>query len=132
MLDDTMKKQSKYPELLGLTGAEYRRAWNRLHADKMREVSKRFYDSHPGLRQQLSRKCHKKHMHEFGMARTSRINIKFKAKATMSYKRWSPVDDDMLVSSGMTYAQLAELLGRSLRSIMNRKHKIMRVERGLN
>jgi len=112
--------KSKYPQLEGLKGIEYRKAWNKLHRDKTRLAQREFRKRHPEMYHQR----HVKHMADHGMAAISRINIPFREKATQRYQRWVVREDEVVMSGNLTMKQCALLLGRSLRAVMNRKHKL--------
>jgi hypothetical protein len=112
--------KSKYPQLEGLKGIEYRKAWNKLHRDKTRLAQREFRVRHPDI----YKKRHHQHMLKHGMAETSRANIPFREKATQSYQRWVLRDDEMVMSGQLTIKQCALRLGRSLRAVMNRRHKL--------
>ena len=112
--------KSKYPQLEGLKGIEYRKAWNKLHRDKTRIAQREFRKRHPELHKQR----HQEHMTKHGMAAISRANIPFREKATQRYQRWVVREDQMVMSGQFTLKQCALKLGRSLRAVMNRKHKL--------
>jgi hypothetical protein len=112
---------SKYPELDGLKGVEYRKAWNKLHRETMILVQKRFRERHPEMHKQR----HAEHMSKYKMAETSRVNIPYREKATNSFQRWCIHEDKILMSGQYTQSECALKLGRSLRAVMNRKHKLV-------
>lgn len=116
---------SKYPELNGLKGIEYRKAWNKLHKDRMRLSVLKHRLNNPDRYRALRAAQHKRHMAEHGMAATSLVNMEFREKAVQRFQRWT-VREDKTLMSGLTMKQCALKLKRSLRAVMNRKHKLRR------
>ena len=126
---------SKYPELDGLKGAEYRRAWNKLHPEEMRKSLRRFYKSHPGYTSVSNGRFRLKH----GILPKTKFNDRSIQKANFRYKRWDDVSDELIMrrscpsgEGDYAYSQgeLAPKLGRSLIGIQRRRHKLRTMEKG--
>lgn len=120
-------KNSKYPELQGLRGLEYRKAWNRLHPEVLREAQKRFKKSPKGrvssrkwrLKYRHGSKHYKQIRHRYNV----RKNDASRKVATMFRQPWGPVEDAMLFS-GIPQSKLVFKLGRSISAIQQRKIRL--------
>ena len=107
--------------LKGLKGIEYRKAWNKLHRERMNECNKA-YRSRSGS--WLYKKRHARTIREKGAAMTTLRSRESETKATMAFERWGPVEDDLLMCGKYTESQLVEMLGRSVRAIQRRKWRL--------
>lgn len=117
---------TKHPELKGLHGQEYRRAWNKLHKKRMTAVSRRFYKTEKGRSLR-----HKWHLLQRGSRQRKRSRGRYNVRknnqsrkfATMSRQKWGPVEDAMLYD-GTPQSKLVHILGRSIFAIQQRKVRL--------
>jgi hypothetical protein len=124
---------SKYPELDGLKDDEYRRAWNKLHPEEMRQARRRFYKSHPGYTSVSNARYRLKH----GILPKTKMNDRSIQKANFRYKRWDEVSDELIMRRACpngegdyaySESELAAKLGRSLIGIQRRRHRLRTIE----
>jgi hypothetical protein len=121
---------TKYPELEGLYGKEYRNAWNKLHRKECREALRRYYRTGKGKAKR--KEWHFKLRHSIGRKKNRgrynvRRNNKSRKVATMSRQLWGPVEDAMLFS-GIPQSKLVHELGRSILAIQQRKIRIKKMD----
>jgi hypothetical protein len=125
---------SKYPELQGLKGLEYRKAWNKLHAERMREVGRKCR-AKPGYYKAYGERFRRR----YGTCHTSHRNNATIAKASLRFQRWDPISDDLIMRGEDQGGQwvyehgdgsLATMLGRTIRGIMARRRRLRRGETG--
>lgn len=125
---------SKYPELQGLKGIEYRKAWNKLHRQKMREAVRKCR-SKPGYYTAHNTRYRQRH----GACQTTVRNNTTISQASLRFQRWDPISDDLIMRGHYQGDQwiyehgeghLAKLLGRTIRGVMNRRRRLRRGETG--
>jgi hypothetical protein len=114
--------------LRGLKGAEYRRAWNKLHRDRCRRAQQEFKARNPERWKELqtkhSKKSHTEHVQKYGVSKTTYLSRLSEEKAISAYKRWEPSEDVMLLTWEHKAKELATKLGRSIRAVQRRRHRL--------
>jgi hypothetical protein len=125
---------SKYPELQGLKGLEYRKAWNKLHAERMRQVGRKCR-AKPGYYKACGERFRRRH----GTCQTTLRNNATIPEASLRFQRWDPISDDLIMRGDYQDGQwvyqhgdgaLAAMLGRTIRGIMARRRRLRRGETG--
>jgi hypothetical protein len=115
--------------LKGLKGIEYRKAWNKLHKERMNECSKEYRSRNASW---IYKKRHSRFIREKGASMTTIRSRESESKATMAFERWGPVEDNLLMCGEYTESQLVEMLGRSIRAIERRKWRLRQVDSSEN
>ena len=126
--------------LRGLKGIEYRKAWNKLHREKMNEVSRNYRKRHPEVahaRWLVFKEKHPElgHIPDF-LKKEYRGNGKGKKKyyggfesAKCRGNRWDVIEDCMVMERKMTDRSLARELERSISAIQGRRFKLTKANK---
>lgn len=117
--------------LKGLKGAEYRKAWNKLHRERCRQSEREWRKRNPDKckmpedRKKMLTKIYR----ESGKRRIARDRHKpiyygEWEKASMRREPWGVVEDCMVMARKASDRQLAAQLGRSIKAIQMRRCKL--------
>ena len=117
------ENMTKYPELQGLTGNEYRKKWNKIHRREMNEAGRRYRRKYKGTGRRS-----KQFMDNHGHCETTHRNRKTIAFATQRYKRWEDIDERRVLEHSVPDSKLVKIIGRTMRSIMNKRRRLLKRE----
>jgi hypothetical protein len=112
---------------VGLTGLEYRKEWNRLNRDRTRAASRRYIKRHPEKTRKMPREVVERYRSERRHEDKRRYYSGWES-ARQRGTRWTAEETGLLVNHRGTDRQLASLLGRSIRAIQKRRHRLMASE----
>lgn len=119
---------SKYKELEGLKGREYRNMWNKIHRKECKEHAKRWRAKRTPTYKRLRkrqierRKANGKHQELMQRYYTSH------KKPTFSGARWCETEDVIVLAKNLSDREIANKLGRSIKAIEMRRLKLKKKE----
>ncbi len=105
---------------VGVTGAEYRKQWNRLNSHRMREASRRYRKNHPERASKFPREVrehYRKHKRKFYKP----IYYRDWDKAENRNKPWTIEDQKLVETFNGTDRELSRIIGRSIQAIQKRR-----------
>ena len=112
---------TKYPELHGLTGKEYRKKWNKIHRREMNDAGRRYRLKYKGTGRRA-----RLFMGNHGCCETTHRNRKTIVFATQRFKRWEDIDERMVLEHSVPDSKLGKIIGRTMRSIMNKRRRLLK------
>ena len=121
---DEATRSPSLESLKGLKGAEYRKAWNKLNRDRMKEVNKAWSARNPGKDRARIQAWHNKNP---GKRNAQRGDEKYYAgheKAKSKGQPWGVVEDYIVMDSGEPDKIIAEKLGRSVKAVEIRRCRL--------
>jgi hypothetical protein len=108
----------------GVTGAEYRRQWNRLNRARVNAASKRWLERHPERRKPIPREVVQKYRKERRHKDKPRYYSGWE-QAKHRGTRWTLGEIELLASFAGTDRELSKMLGRSINAIQKRRHLLL-------
>jgi hypothetical protein len=106
---------------VGVSGAEYRRQWNRLNRDRLRLAGRRYYANHPEKRRKIPTEVTAIYRAERRRLNKPHYYRDWK-KAANRLARWTVEDSRTLIEFTGTDRELSAVLGRSISAIQKRRH----------
>jgi hypothetical protein len=117
------EEKSKTTKPVGVSGAEYRRQWNRLNKDRIRKAQKKYYARHPEKHRQIPREVVEKYRIE-RRAHNKPHYYRGWDKAPNRKTRWTDKETEILIRHEGADRQLSAILGRSINAIQKRRHRM--------
>ena len=108
----------------GVTGAEYRRQWNRLNRERVNAASRRWLERHPERRRPIPREVVQRYREQ----RRKKDKPKYYSgweQAKNRRTRWTLGEIEMIASFAGTDRELSKLLGRSINAIQKKRHLLL-------
>jgi hypothetical protein len=106
---------------VGVSGAEYRRQWNKLNRARMRKIQSRWLKNHPEKQKKFPRSVRDK----WQPLRKQKDQIRYRRnweKAPNRRTRWTTAETNTLLTFTGTDRELSAILGRSISAIQLRRH----------
>lgn len=110
---------------VGVSGAEYRRQWNKLNKARIRKSQREWYKNHPEKHKKFPRAVRDK----WRPLNKKKEKVRYYSnweKAPNRTTRWTTEETNTLLSFTGTDRELSALLGRSVRAIQMRRHVLKR------
>jgi hypothetical protein len=114
---------------MGLKGADYRKMWNKLHPERVREAKKKWEKAHPEKVKKRLRKLRQKWRDNGGRIDSNKRYYAGAEKAKFKGKPWDLVDECRVLERKITDKELTKVLGRSLKSIEAKRCKLIKKEK---
>ena len=108
---------------VGVSGAEYRRQWNKLNRARMRKIQRRWYENHPEKQKKFPRSVREKWQPLRKQKDKSRYRRNWE-KAPNRRTRWTTDETNTLLTFTGTDRELSAILGRSISAIQLRRHAL--------
>ena len=108
---------------VGVSGAEYRRQWNKLNRERMREVQRAFYKRHPEKRRKIPRHVvenYRKYRRKTNKPRYYRGWEEAKNRRT----KWTAEESNLVLTFAGTDRELSAAIGRSIGAIQHRRNRL--------
>jgi hypothetical protein len=110
---------------VGVSGAEYRRQWNKLNKARIRKSQREWYKNHPEKHKKFPKSVRDKWRPLNKKKHRARYYSDWE-KAVNRTTRWTTDETNTLLSFTGTDRELAAVLGRSVGAIQLRRHALKR------
>lgn len=115
----------------GVSGAEYRRLWNKLNRQRMRAHSKAYRERHPEKQRKIPRWVVERYRSSGARKRHQKVYYGGWEQCKNRRTKWTSEETNVLLSHSGTDRELSAAIGRSIRAIQIRRSRLRDATDGL-
>lgn len=108
---------------VGVTGAEYRRQWNKLNRERMREAQRAFYKRHPEKKRKIPRSVVERYR-KYRRKSNKPHYLRGWEEAKNRRTKWTAEESDLVLNFAGTDRELSAVIGRSINAIQRRRYRL--------